>query len=111
MAEERRFPLLGSPYVPLLIVVVGLVVLEIMQTVSLIEDRGILTSAQEGQGTAFAESERMRQQLESLAGKVALLAQSGDADAKAVVAEYARRGINIVAPNAVPASPNPTPNK
>jgi len=88
----------GSPFVPMLIALIGFTVLVLSQTVSLIRDREILASAHDGQNTAFGESERMRQQLELLAGKTAELAQKGDADAKTIVAEFAKRGVNMVPP-------------
>jgi hypothetical protein len=88
----------GSPFLPLLIALIALAVLVLSQTFSLIRDRGILAAAHDGQNTAFGESERMRQQLEILAGKTAELARKGDADAKGIVAEFAKRGVNIVPP-------------
>lgn len=99
----------GSPFIPLLIVLVALVVLEGAQMVSGIRDRGILNTARDGQDTALKESERMRQQLETLAGKTATLADRGDADAKFIVGEFAKRGVSLVQPKeTVPAAATPS---
>jgi hypothetical protein len=98
MSDQSPNPPAGSPFVPLFVALVAFGVLVLSQTISLIRDREVLAAAHEGQNTAFGESERMRQQLELLAGKTAELAQKGDADAKAIVAEYAKRGVNMRPP-------------
>ncbi len=76
-----------------------------------IHDRGSLETARSGQDTAMQESERMRKQLETLAGKTAALADKGDADAKFIVAEFAKRGINMVQPKDAPPAAAETPRK
>jgi len=98
MSDQLPNPSARSPFVPLLIALVALALLVLSQTFSLIRDREILSAARDGQNAAFGEAGRMRQQLEVLAGKTAELAQKGDADAKAIVADFAKRGVNIVPP-------------
>jgi len=101
----------GSPFIPLLVVLVALVILDGAQMISGIRDRDSLNAALSGQETPFKESERMRQQLETLAGKTAALADKGDADAKLVVAEFAKRGVNMVQPKETAPAAADNPNK
>jgi len=101
----------GSPFIPLLIVLVALVVLDGAQIISGVHDRANLNAALSGQDTPYNESERMRQQLETLAGKTAALADKGDADAKLIVAEFAKRGVNMVQPKEPAPAAADTPGK
>ena len=87
-----------SSYVPLLIVLIAFLGYQAFQTIELLATHRALTQAREGQTGPVAEAEKMRRQLVTLASKTAELAKNGDQDAKAIVDEYARRGLTFVPP-------------
>ena len=87
-----------SVYIPIVIGLVALVALLGFQGVELWGVRGALTTQREGQNAAIEASEKMRQQLATIASKTAELAQKGDPDAKAVVDAYAKRGLQFLPP-------------
>ena len=87
-----------SVYVPVLIGLVALVALLGFQGVELWQVRGALKAEREGQNNAIEASQKMRQQLITIASKTAELAQKGDPDAKAIVDAYAKRGLQFVPP-------------
>jgi hypothetical protein len=84
-----------SVYIPMLIGLVALVGLLGFQGVELWQVRGALHTQREGQNTAMEASEKMRQQLLTIASKTWDLAQKGDPDAKALVDAYAKRGVQL----------------
>ncbi len=88
----------GSPsvYIPMLIGLVALVGLLGFQAIELWQLRGTLRAQRDGQNSAMEASEKMRQQLVTIASKTAELAQKGDPDAKAIVDAYAKRGLQFV---------------
>jgi len=98
MQEDFADPRQPSVYIPLLIGLVALVGLLGFQAVELWQVRGALVAQRESQTTAIEASDKMRQQLITIASKTAELAQKGDPDAKAVVDAYAKRGLTFVAP-------------
>jgi hypothetical protein len=98
-----------SVYVPVLIGLVALAGLLGFQCVELWQGHGGLIAQRDSQTAAVAESDKMRRQLVTLATKTAELAQQGDADAKAIVDEYAKRGLNFVPPRAPAGTPAPKP--
>ena len=87
-----------SIYIPLLIGLVALVAFLGFQSVELWAVRGTLDSQRESQNNAIEASQKMRQQLNTIASKTAELAQKGDPDAKALVDAYAKRGLQFVPP-------------
>ena len=87
-----------SVYIPVAIGLVALVGFLAFQAVELWQVRGALRAQREGQNSAIEASEKMRQQLVTIASKTAELAQKGDPDAKSVVDAYAKRGLNFVPP-------------
>ncbi len=97
-ANDRLSAMPSEPsvYIPILIGLVALVGLLGFQGVELWQVRGALSGQREGQNTAMDASEKLRQQLVTIASKTADLAQKGDPDAKAVVDAYAKRGLQFL---------------
>jgi hypothetical protein len=85
-----------SVYIPVLIGLVALVGFLAFQGVELVQVRGALKGQREGQNAAYQASEKERQRFGMIASKTADLAQKGDADAKAIVDAYAKRGLQFV---------------
>jgi hypothetical protein len=93
-----RAPREPSVYIPIMIGLVALVALLGFQAIELMEVHGALKGQREGQNSAMEASEKMRQQLITIASKTADLAQKRDPDAKAIVDAYAKRGLQFVPP-------------
>jgi len=89
-----------SLYVPLLIGLAALLCFFGFQSYELVRARSTLNQVWAGQTTPLADGEKARLQFDALAGATAALAQRGDVDAKAIVDEFARRGIGFRAPKA-----------
>jgi len=87
-----------TPYVPLLIVLVAIVVYFAAQTFELVRARGQLAQVRNGQTAALSAGAKIHAQFDALAGGTAVLAQQGDAEVKTIVAEFGRRGFNFRPP-------------
>ena len=87
-----------TPYVPLLIGLVAIAVYFAAQTFELVRASGQLAQVRNGQTAALTTGAKIHAQFDALAGGTAVLAQQGDADAKAIVAEFGRRGFNFRPP-------------
>jgi hypothetical protein len=87
----------GLP-LPLILVVVSLFVLMAFETGQAIHDRGALADQRRSQQPTVQQAIRLRQQLETLAGKTAQLAAAGDSGAKAIVDQMKRQGVTLSAP-------------
>jgi hypothetical protein len=98
LTDDIEKPSSHSVYIPVLIGLVALVGLLGFQGMELWQQRGTLRAQREGQNSAMDASEKMRQQLITIASKTAELAQKGDPDAKAIVDAYAKRGLQFVPP-------------
>src|SRR5262245_7861917 len=85
-----------SIYIPVVIGLVALVGLLAFQAVELWGVHGALNTERDGQSAALEASEKMRQQLATIASKTADLAAKGDPDAKALVDAYAKRGLQFL---------------
>lgn len=96
--DSTTVPREHSVYIPVLIGLVALTALLGFQGIELWQARGALAAQREGQNSAMDASEKMRQQLATIASRTAELAQKGDPDAKAVVDAYAKRGLQFVPP-------------
>lgn len=90
-------PGIGLP-APLTLVVVSLFVLMAFETGQAIRDRGALTEVMQAQQPSIEQAAKLRQQLQTLAGKTAELAATGDAGAQAVVAQMKAQGIALSTP-------------
>ena len=81
--------------VPVLLIVVSLFVFMAFETGQAIHDRSALSELRRSQEPTVQEAIKIRQQLETLAGKTAQLAGEGDAGAKAVFDEMKRQGVTL----------------
>ena len=84
--------------VPVILVVVSLFVFMAFETAQAIHDRSALSEQRRAQEATVQEAIKIRQQLETLAGKTAQLAGAGDEGAKAVVDEMKRQGVALAPP-------------
>jgi hypothetical protein len=84
-----------SPYVPMLIALVALLLYFAFQTLELVETRSQLAQLRTGQTAALTDGAKIHAQFDSLAGGTAVLAQQGNAEAKTIVAEFSRRGFTF----------------
>jgi hypothetical protein len=88
---------MGSWWLPVILVVASFFVLIAFETGYAIHDRQALADQQRSQETAVQEALKLREQLETLAGKTAQLAADGDEGAKTVVDQMKRQGVNLTA--------------
>jgi hypothetical protein len=101
---ERHGELRYSPFLPLLLLVVGAVAWPTFQFYQLINEKQALATVFGNQTRQFEESGKLRSSLEGLARETAQLAAKGNPGAKLIVDQLARRGITIN-PNAQPTTP------
>lgn len=93
---------------PLALLAGAFFLMQVFQTVMLVRQSRALIVITANQEAPIAETTRLRQAADALAGDVALLAQHGDAGAKQVVDELARQNITVhppAQPSAQPAAP------
>ena len=83
---------------PVILVAVSLFVLMAFETFQAVHDRGALADLRRSQEPTVQEAIKLRQQLETLAGRTAQLAAEGDEGAKTVVDQMKRQGVNLSAP-------------
>ena len=88
----------GGWWLPVVIVAVSFFVLMAFETGYAIHDRDGLSEQQRLQEPAVQEAIKLRQKLETLAGKTAQLAADGDEGAKAVVDQMKLQGITMTPP-------------
>lgn len=82
-------------FIPLLLFGTALLVLLIFQAVQLNRERGNLKATIASQEQPIQESQRLRTQLDGVAGDTARLAQDGNTNAAAIIKQLAQRGIRI----------------
>ena len=82
----------GGWRLPVIIVVVSFFVLLAFETGHVVHDRSALSDLRRSQEPTVQESIKLRQQLETLAGKTAQLAADGDEAAKTVLDQMKRQG-------------------
>jgi hypothetical protein len=85
----------GGWWLPVILIVVSFFGLMAFETGYAIHDREALSEQRRSQEPAVQESTKLRQQLETLAGKTAQLAAEGDESAKSVVDQMKRQGIAL----------------
>ena len=83
---------------PLILVVLSFFALMAFETGQAIHDRGALTDLRNSQEPSVQQAIKLRQQLQTLAGKTAELANAGDVGAKNIVDQMKRQGVNLLAP-------------
>jgi hypothetical protein len=84
--------------VPVILLVVSLFVFMVFETGQAIHDRSALSELRRSQEPTVQEAIKIRQQLETFAGKTAQLAGEGDEGAKAVIDEMKRQGVTLAPP-------------
>jgi len=82
-------------WLPVVHVVVAFFVLMTFETGYAIHDRGALSDQRRLQEPTVQEALKLRQQLETLAGKTAQLAAEGDEAAKTIVDQMKRQGVSL----------------
>jgi len=82
---------------PVAFIVAAFFVLLAFETGYAIHDREALADQRKLQEPTMQEAIKLRQQLETLAGKTGTLAADGDEGAKTVVEQMKKQGINITA--------------
>jgi hypothetical protein len=99
MALGRESDRAGSGLeLPVILVAVSLFVLMAFETFQAVHDRGALADLRRSQEPTVQEAIKLRQQLETLAGRTAQLAAEGDEGAKTVVDQMKRQGVNLSPP-------------
>jgi hypothetical protein len=96
--NHPKSPAVGEWWLPVVLVVLSFFVLMAFETGYAIHDRQALADQKRAQESVVVEATRLRQQLETLAGKTAQLAAEGDEGAKTVVEEMRRQGITLSTP-------------
>jgi hypothetical protein len=101
---ERHGELRYSPFLPLLLLVVGAVAWPAFQFYQMVNEKQALATVFENQTRQFEDSGKLRGSLEGLARETAQLAAKGNPSARLLVDQLARRGVNIN-PGAQPSAP------
>jgi hypothetical protein len=106
MSENWNHPEGSGPRIELAVTILALAffLAVLFQTVQLWREHANMVDIFNNQDQALPDVIGVRDQVNSIAGDVAALAQSGDAAAKSVVDDMARQGISL-RPPATPPSP------
>jgi hypothetical protein len=88
----------GGLELPVILVAVSVFVLMAFETFQAVHDRGALADLRRSQEPTVQEAIKLRQQLETLAGRTAQLAAEGGEGAKTVVDQMKRQGVNLSPP-------------
>ena len=91
-------PLDHSLLLPVLLTALALFLLVGLQTVQLIRNHNELAAFRTAQQPTVEAGEKLRQQLQALAGQTAELANGGDAAAKDVVEQMRKQGYTLSPP-------------
>jgi hypothetical protein len=84
-----------SAFLPLLIIALASASWGAFQAYQLVQEHEALKKLQVNQESMVQNAVRMRAQLDGIAGDTQKLANSGNANAQAIVQELARRGVTI----------------
>ena len=95
---DRDTRSIGRWWLPTLLIAATFFVLMAFETGYAIHDREALAEQKRLQEPTVQEAGRLRQQLETLAGKTAQLAAGGSEGAKAVIDQMKRQGIVLTPP-------------
>ena len=96
-----------SPFLPLLLLVIGAVAWPAFQCYQLASEKQAIAVAFGNQIRQFEDSGKLRNSLDALDRDTALLAAKGNASAKLIVDELARRGVTIDPSKQPGAAPKP----
>jgi hypothetical protein len=95
---QQNDPAVSGLALPVILVAVSLFVLMAFETFQAVHDRGALADQRRAQEPTVQEAIKLRQQLETLAGRTAQLAAEGDEGAKTVVDQMKRQGVTLSPP-------------
>ncbi len=84
--------------IAVLILSLAFFVMTAFQTFMLVAARGNLATVRANQEQPIQEANKIRQRAEALAGRIAQLADGGNANAKAIVENFRRQGVDIKPP-------------
>jgi len=84
-----------SPFAPMALIVIAILAWTGFQCIELFRERDALDAARSNQESQVQQSQKLRAALDSLAGKMARLAEGGNPNAKLVVDELRKRGVTI----------------
>ena len=87
----------AGPQPPLILVVLSLFVLMAFETGQALHDQGALADLLKAQQPSIEQAVKLRQQLQTLAGRTAELAAAGDPGAKSVVEQMKAQGVTLSA--------------
>jgi hypothetical protein len=91
----------ATPFVPLLLLLIGLLIWSGAQMFQLLNERSTLKTLLSNQAAPYAASQKLRVQLDAVASGTQRLADQGNQNARLVVEELRKRGITIN-PSAAP---------
>lgn len=84
-----------SPFLPLLLLALALLVTLTFQCFVLVSERETLSATAQRQNEPIEQAQRVRAQLQNLLGGIARLANQGNDNAAALLADLKNRGINV----------------
>jgi hypothetical protein len=87
-----------SAFVPLLILLAGMVAWSAFQLVQLRSEATLLEATRSGQEQPLQQAQRVRQALDTLATETRKLAEGGNANAKLILEELRKRGVTVSPP-------------
>jgi uncharacterized protein YlxW (UPF0749 family) len=82
-------------HLPVLLLTIAFFGISVFQTVEVVLERDRIATARQSQEQPLQEGAKLRQQLTNLSTRVAQLAESGNANAKAIVEQLRREGVTI----------------
>jgi len=85
----------SSPFVPILVVALALVLWFGFQTVMLVRESSALSTARDNQEAQVQAANKVRQALDAVARDTAKLADKGNPNARLIVEELRKRGVTI----------------
>lgn len=85
----------ATPFVPLLLLVIGLLIWAGAQMAQLLTEHSTLKTLLSNQAQPFAASQKLRVQLDAVAAGTQRLSDQGNQNARLVVEELRKRGITI----------------
>jgi len=101
-AAERRYSegrhresRLLSPFVPILVIALALLVWSAFQTIMLVRESNALATGRDNQEAQVQTANKLRQALDAVARDTAKLADKGNPNARLIVAELRKRGVSI----------------
>lgn len=101
LPEPVPAPAERSPFLPLLLIGIGLLLWSGATLLQLVNDRSAVKTALDNQSQTHASAQKLRVQLDAIAAGTQRLADAGNANARLIVEELRKRGVTIN-PDATP---------